>query len=67
MKLYEGSKQYNCKADLWEAIKTTMSETEPTGVKKLTKSMGKITGICQVQDLDDRLLAIIEKGYYIKM
>ena len=26
MKLYEDGKQYNCKADLWEAIKTTMSQ-----------------------------------------
>ena len=31
MKLYEGSKQYNSKADLWEV---TMSETEPAEVKK---------------------------------
>ena len=29
MKLYEDGKQYNSKADLWEAIKTTMLETEP--------------------------------------
>ena len=28
MKIYEGGKQYNCKIDLWEAIRTTMSETE---------------------------------------
>ena len=34
MKLYEGGKQYNNKADLWEAIKTTMSEIESAEVKK---------------------------------
>ena len=28
MKLYEDGKQYNCKADLLEAIKTTMLEIE---------------------------------------
>ena len=28
MKLCEGGKQYNNKADLWEAFKTTMSEIE---------------------------------------
>ena len=33
MKLYEGGKQYNRKADLWEAMKTTMSESEPAEVK----------------------------------
>ena len=37
MKLYEGGKQYNSKADLWEAIKTTMSEIESAEVKKITK------------------------------
>ena len=37
MKLYEGSKLYNRKAGLWEAIKTTMSESEPTEVKKNNK------------------------------
>ena len=56
MKLYEGSKRYNSKADLWEAIKTTMSETKFADVKKITKSMY------------NRLLAVIEKeGHYIKM
>ena len=35
MKLYEGGKQYNSKADLWEAIKTIMSEIEPTEVKNV--------------------------------
>ena len=34
MKLYEGSKQYSSKADLWEAIKTTVSEIELVEVKK---------------------------------
>ena len=53
MKLYQGSKQYK-KADLWKAIKTTMSEIEPAEVKKINKING--------------LLAIIEKkGYNIKM
>ena len=33
MRLYEGGKQCNSKADLWEAIKTTMSEIEPVEVK----------------------------------
>ena len=30
MKLYEGNKRYNSKANLWEEIKTTMSENEHT-------------------------------------
>ena len=34
MELYEGGKQYDSKADLWEAIKTTMIETEPSERKK---------------------------------
>ena len=34
MELYEGGKQYNSKADTWEAIKTTLSEIELTEVKK---------------------------------
>ena len=34
MELYEGGKQYNNNADLWEVIKTTMSEIEPAEVKK---------------------------------
>ena len=56
MKLYEGGKQYNCKANLWKAIKTTISETESAELKKLTKSM------------DNRLVAAIErKGHYIKI
>ena len=57
MKLYEGDKQYNSKADQWEAIKTAMLETEPTKVKKkVTKSMY------------NRLLAVIKKkGHDIKM
>ena len=50
IKLYECGIQYNSKVDLWEAIKTTMSEIEPIEAKKLTKSM------------DDRLLAITMKG-----
>ena len=28
MKLYVGGKQYNSKANLWEAIETTMSDIE---------------------------------------
>ena len=55
MKWYECGKQYNNKADLWTAIKTTMSEIEPVHVlKKITKSM------------DNTLLAVIKKkGHYI--
>ena len=34
MKLYEHCKQYNIKAELWEAIKTTLLEIEPAEVKK---------------------------------
>ena len=34
MKLNEGDKQYNSKADIWEAINTIMSEIESTEVKK---------------------------------
>ena len=34
MILYESGKQYNSKADLWEAIKITTSETESAEVKK---------------------------------
>ena len=33
MKLHEGGKQYNSKADLLKAIKTTMSEIELAEVK----------------------------------
>ena len=36
-KLYEGCKQYNSKADLWETIKITLLETE---VKKINKING---------------------------
>ena len=39
VKLYESGKQYNSNVILQEAIKTTMSEIEPSGVKRLTKSM----------------------------
>ena len=54
-KICEGRKLYNSKADLWEAIKTTML-TETADVKKRTKS------------LDNRLLAVIEKKvHYIEM
>ena len=38
MKLYEGGKQYNSKADQWEAIKTIMLKIEPAEIKRLTKS-----------------------------
>ena len=41
---------YNSKADLWKAIKTTMTEIEPANIKKWTKSM------------DNRLLDVIEMG-----
>ena len=34
IKLYEGIKQYDSEADLWEAIKITLSETELAEVKK---------------------------------
>ena len=33
MELYENGRQYNNKADLWEVIKTTMSETELVELK----------------------------------
>ena len=56
MKLFEGGKQYNSKADLCEAIKTTMLVNESTEVKKITKLM------------DNRLLAITEKkGLYLNV
>ena len=42
MKLYEGSKLYNSKADLWEAIKTTMSEIELVEVKRIIKIISVI-------------------------
>lgn len=34
IKLYEGGNQYNSKQDLWERIKTTMSDIEPAELKK---------------------------------
>ena len=34
MKFYEEGKQYNSKANLWEAFKTTMLQIEPAKVKK---------------------------------
>ena len=37
MKLYEGGKHSNSKADLWEVIKTTKSEIKLSGVKKINK------------------------------
>ena len=37
MKLFEGGKQHDSKADLWKAIKTTMSEIDPAEVKKQNK------------------------------
>ena len=40
MKLCEGGKIYNCKADLWEAIKTTMLKIESAEVKKFNKING---------------------------
>ena len=56
MNLYASGKQYNRKADIMEAIKTTMLEIEPAERKKSAKSM------------DNKLLAVIEKkGHYIKM
>ena len=55
MKLYEGGKQNNSKADLLEAVETTMFKIEPAEVEKLSKST------------DNRLLAVIKKSYYIKM
>ena len=55
MKLYQGGKQYNSKADLRQV--TNMLKIEPAKViKTLTKSM------------NNRLLAVInKKGHYIKM
>ena len=52
----EGGKQYNSKADLWLALKTT-NEIKPAEVrKKIAKSM------------DNRLLVVVEKkGHYIRM
>ena len=41
MKILEGSKQYNSKADLWETIKSAMSEIWPAEVKIKNN---KITG-----------------------
>ena len=35
MKLYVGGKQYNSQADLGEAIKTNMTETDPVEERKL--------------------------------
>ena len=40
MKLYEGGKQSNSKADQWEAIKTIMTGVEPAEVKKINKVNG---------------------------
>lgn len=34
MQLYDFGKQYNSKADLWETIKITISETERDEIKK---------------------------------
>ena len=35
MKLYEGGKQYNIKADQWKAIKIAMLKVVPTEGKKI--------------------------------
>ena len=40
MKLYEGGKQYDSKVEVWEAIKTTVSEIEPAEVKNNNKING---------------------------
>ena len=37
VKLSQGYKQYNSKINLWEAIKTTMSEIDPAEVKNIYK------------------------------
>ena len=42
MKLYDSGKQYNSKADIWEAIKTTLLEITPADVKNFFKSMDNI-------------------------
>ena len=39
MRLHEGGKQHNNKADQWEAIKTIMLEMERDDVKNLKKTM----------------------------
>ena len=57
MEIYEGGKQYNSKVDRWEAIKTSMLETEPAKKKKKKK----LTRL-----MNNRLLAVI-KGHNIKM
>ena len=49
MKLYEIGKQYNKKADLWETIKTTMSDVKLAEVIKITNSM------------DNKFMAVIKK------
>ena len=49
MKLYEGGKKYESKANLWEPTKTTLLEIEPAKVKqekKLTKSVAVIEKKC---------------------
>lgn len=51
MKLYEGSKHYDSKANLCEAVKTTTLEIECTEVKKKKTSKSK----------NNRLLAFMEK------
>ena len=54
MKLCEGDKQYNCKANLSKAIKTTMLENEPAELKQLRKS------------IDNRFLVVTKKkNHYI--
>ena len=48
MNLCEGGKKYNSKADLWEAIKTTMSEIEFVEQKrKLIGNTGQHDFWCQ--------------------
>ena len=49
MVICEGGKQYNRKADLWEAIKPTMLEIEPAEVKKIDKIKGCYITCCYLE------------------
>ena len=45
MKLFEGEKQFNCKADLWKAVKTSVSERELAKVKKIKYTDNRLTNV----------------------
>ena len=62
MKLYEGGKKYKSKADLWEAIKSTILENEPAEVLNYELLFRSVT-ILKCKGLKD-LTCVLYLFYY---